>query len=53
MDPYSLYKSVQPYRFGIEIEAASGTYFKENFNFLFTIYGPYGTVHTTDCGHGK
>jgi hypothetical protein len=54
-----LYGSVQsvhpysPYRFGTEIEAIFGTVFEAIFRFSVVVFGPYGTVRTVDCGHGK
>jgi hypothetical protein len=46
-DPYSLY------RFGTKIEVIFGTDFEADFSFLFTVFGPYGIVHTVDCGNMK
>jgi hypothetical protein len=34
-------------------QGISGMDFETDFCFLFVILGPYGTVHTADCGHGK
>jgi hypothetical protein len=56
MDPYIPYdsvQSVQPYRFGMEIEAIFGTVFGAIFSFSVVVFGPYGTVRTVDCGHEK
>jgi hypothetical protein len=46
-------QSVQPYGFGIEIKVASGMDFEEDFNFMFIIYGSYGTVRTVYYAHRK
>jgi hypothetical protein len=52
-DPYSLYDSVEPYGFGMEIEVIFGTIFEAIFRFSMAVCGSYGTVRTVDCGHEK
>jgi hypothetical protein len=46
-------RTVCTYGFGMEIEAIFGTVFEAVFRFSVGFFGPYGTVRTSDCGHGK
>jgi hypothetical protein len=44
-------QSVQSYGFGMKIEVVLGTIFEANFYILFVVFGPYGTVCTTNYWH--
>jgi hypothetical protein len=46
-DPYS------PYGFGMKIKATLGMDFEVDFIFLLAVSRQYGTVRTTDWGHGN
>jgi hypothetical protein len=49
-----LYGSIQSVqvRVGTKIEVVFGTFFEADFKLLVDVSGPYGTIRTTDCGHG-